>query len=510
MVGNAVHATRPEARFAEPPWNEQSAPWRQIDAQLQPDHLAREIRQAMPRLDLTALYNSYAGRGKTPHRPDLLLAIALFELRRGQRKPSQWWQDTHENCALWWLGFGIRPSRSCWYEFRERTEPLLDAMNTHVLHQAVNEDLTRVERGALDGSAVAANASRRRLLNAERLQQRVQQLQAAQHDDAQGEPPAEVPAWMAKTPRTRTAQHERYRQAQEHLAGLQAAHQQYSPSERRAPDKLVISTGDPEAALGMDKDHVFRPLYTIATVRDVDSPLIVSYDVFAQATDAGTFSPMLARTAQLTGHRLKEVLVDSGYVTGIDLALCAQAEITLYGPWKANDVSAPETPRLFTKAQFQWLPELETYRCPAGHLLKRVGRETCGRSGGREEVVVRYGVKTATCQACPLRPQCTTSHKVGRSIRRSEHEALILAHQAWMETASAKAVYRLRKQTIELVFADLKEHRGLRRFSGHGLGRVRTELALEVLVHNLLVLHRCLRQKHNEQKIESFPDERAA
>src|SRR6266700_5992737 len=133
--------------------------------------------------------------------------------------------------------------------------------------------------------------------------------------------------------------------------------------------KIVVSTGDPEAALGVDKDHVFRPLYTLQTIRDVDSPFILSYDVFAQATDAGTLPLMLERTEQLTGRRLKEVLADSGYVTGIDLALCAQAEITLYGPWKANDVHAPETPRLFTKAQFEWLPELENYRCPAGHLL---------------------------------------------------------------------------------------------------------------------------------------------
>jgi hypothetical protein len=37
-----------------------------------------------------------------------------------------------------------------------------------------------------------------------------------------------------------------------------------------------------------------------------------------------------------------------------------------------------------------------------------------------------------------------------------------------METTKAKAVYRLRGQTIELVFADVKEHRGLRRFSEGG------------------------------------------
>ena len=68
-----------------------------------------------------------------------------------------------------------------------------------------------------------------------------------------------------------------------------------------------------------------------------------------------------------------------------------------------------------------------------------------------------------------------------------------------METEQAKGVYRLRAQTIELVFADFKEHRGLRRFSGHGLGRVRTELALEVLVHNLFVLHRFSTQQNVEE-----------
>ena len=318
MLGKPSPNAQPVVRFAEPPWNEQSAPWRQIDAQLSSDHLAREIRQAMTHLDLTELYDSYTGRGKAPHRPDLMLAIVLFELRRGQRQPSQWFQDTQENCALWWLGYGIHPSRSCWYEFRDRTGPSLDCLNIHVLHQAVEAELTQVERGALDGSAVAANASRRRLINAERLQQRLHHLEAIRQDDAQGDAPAEVPAWMAKTPRSRTAQCERYLQAQEHLAGLQAANQHYSPSERRAPDKIVVSTGDPEAALGVDKDHVFRPLYTIQTVRDVDSPLILSYDVFAQATDAATLPPMLERTEQMTGRRLRDVLVDSGYVTGID------------------------------------------------------------------------------------------------------------------------------------------------------------------------------------------------
>ena len=54
-----------------------------------------------------------------------------------------------------------------------------------------------------------------------------------------------------------------------------------------------------------------------------------------------------------------------------------------------------------------------------------------------------------------------------------------------METAEAKALCKLRGQIAERIYADLKEHRQLRRFRRRGLVRCRTELGLNVLVHNL-------------------------
>jgi hypothetical protein len=116
----------------------------------------------------------------------------------------------------------------------------------------------------------------------------------------------------------------------------------------------------------------------------------------------------------------------------------------------------------------------------------------------------------ATCQSCPVRAQCTTSQKSGRRVQRSEHDDLIAAHRDWMETPEAKAVYRLRAQTIEIVFADVKEHRGLRRFSGHGLTRVRAEFALDVLLHNILVVHRSLSQRLNRETINDLTEDIAA
>ena len=306
------------ARFAAPPWNENSEPWLELEAQLPPGHLAREIREAMTCLDLTPLYLTYGGRGKAAHPPELMLAIVLFERRRGQRKPSQWYRDTQENVALWWLGFGIRPSRSCWYEFRDRAGACLDTLNAAVLHRAVDEQLTTAQRGALDGSAVAANASRRRLLHSEQLDHRLTQLEAVAQDEDTGEETGSLPGWMGNTPTGRHRQQDRYRQAQEQLTPLQAANARRPVAQRREPNKIVISPGDPEAALGLDKDHVFRPLYTVQTIRDVDSPLILAYEVFAQASDAATLLPMLGRLHDLTGCTLRELLVDCGYVMSQD------------------------------------------------------------------------------------------------------------------------------------------------------------------------------------------------
>jgi hypothetical protein len=86
---------------------------------------------------------------------------------------------------------------------------------------------------------------------------------------------------------------------------------------------------------------------------------------------------------------------------------------------------------------------------------------------------------------------------------------LIEAHRAKMETPEAKAIYRKRSRTVELRFADTKEHRGLRRFSGRGLERVRIEVGLCVLVHNLLAV-RAISQRKAAEAPDGTPCEEAA
>jgi transposase len=489
--------------FAEPPWDQDSPHWQDLDRELPVDHLARLVVERMAVFDLAPLLASYQGRGSKPYRPDLLLRIALIEIQRGRHSPTHWFKDTLENKALQWAGFGIRPSRSCWHSFYHRTAPFLLTLNGQVLEKAQEQGQTQAARAALDGTLVAANASRHRLLNQERLDQRLASLDAVMVQDAEveGEPVAPSgnatgaatpvtepqPGWMARTQEGQEAQKERYEKAREHLQELLSANAQRNPAKRLAPKKIVVSGGDPQAPLGRDKEKVFRPLYNVQLLCDLDSPFLLGYQVFAQTSDANTLGPMLERTADLVGKKPEVLLVDAGYVTGADLALCHAAAITLYGPWMENDYSKKADKHL-DKQQFAWLPEQNAYRCPQGQLLTPIGKERREHMDGRSEVQYRYRCAPVHCRACPVHPQCTSNPNRGRSLRRSEHEDLIVAHKVRMATPEAKTLYKLRRQTVELGFADFKVHRALRRFWGRGLARAEAQVGFAVLAHNLLAL----------------------
>jgi len=456
---------------------------------------------AMERMDWSDLYACYAGFGSPAIDPLLMLRVVLIELKLGRFRPQHWWRDTQENDGLKWAGFGIRPSRSAWYDFHDRVAGMLPGCHRKLISQAIKEGVTTAAQASLDGSTFEANASRHRLVNQECLSRRKAELAAACAAD-QAQQPVEPPRWMAKTPITRAEQHVRYERAERRLGELQAVNARQERRRRRDPKKIVVSPSDPEAALGWDKLHVFRPLYNVQLLCDLNSPLILAFEVLPQATDAGTFKLMLHKLLAIPGVALRDLLVDAGYVTANHLALCARAGVTLYGPWQENDASQLRRQKscekkLLGKQQFAWHAEEQVYVCPQGHRLPWIGQQKRPQADGEINVMHSYRCSPVHCCACPLNKRCTTNPKRGRAVKRSEHEPLIDAHRARMATEEAKALYRRRKQTVELGFADVKQHRALRRFPRRGLLRARTHLGLLVLVHNLLEYHAALTATHS-------------
>jgi len=73
-----------------------------------------------------------------------------------------------------------------------------------------------------------------------------------------------------------------------------------------------------------------------------------------------------------------------------------------------------------------------------------------------------------------------------RASRRWPHRNALRERLA---SADGKALYRLRKQTVEPVFGQIKGARGFRQFLRRGLAPVGAEWALLCTAHNLLKLH---------------------
>ena len=82
-------------------------------------------------------------------------------------------------------------------------------------------------------------------------------------------------------------------------------------------------------------------------------------------------------------------------------------------------------------------------------------------------------------------PGADPAHK--RASRRWPHRNVMRER---LQSADGKAIYKLRKQTGEPVFGQIKEARGLRQFLRRGLAAVDSEWTMACTVHNLLKLQK--------------------
>lgn len=488
------HGKDADHRFAELPWDEHTPRWQGIDQCLPADHLARQVNELVEELDLAGLFATYSGRGSKALWPDLLLKLVVYEMQRGQLSPAQWFLDARENEPVQWLLFGMKPSRTALYEFLDRLQGFWDDWNEQVLHKAQELGLPVGDRVAVDGTLIAALASRHRMVNQKTLTERLELLQQTVSAESQSQPIESPLGWMAKHSPTRESQLARYQQAQTRMDQLQAENAKRSSSKRKKPEKVVVSVSEPDAVPGRDKLKTFRPLYNVQLMYDLDSAFITAYELFVRQNDAGTIGPMLDRSVELTGKKPCVALGDSAYAGGPDLALCEQAGVTIYAPVSENDLSEAKRkkqklPRI-PKRDFAWLSAEQTYRCPEGHLL--IPRRTFSqeRSNDRTVLQTTYRCPSEHCMTCPRQEACTPSPQLGRSISRLQHEDLVDELRARMETPEAKGLYKLRHQTIELRYADLKQHRQLRRFNHYGPRRARAQIGAAVLAYNLMILQK--------------------
>ena len=77
------------------------------------------------------------------------------------------------------------------------------------------------------------------------------------------------------------------------------------------------------------------------------------------------------------------------------------------------------------------------------------------------------------------------------------------AISAKMRTAAARAIYKIRQQTVEPVFGDIKGNKGIREFLTRGIQSVRTEFNLACTARNIKRIWSTLRDKKGEATLSA-------
>jgi transposase len=164
---------------------------------------------------------------------------------------------------------------------------------------------------------------------------------------------------------------------------------------------------------------------------------------------------------------------DTAYGTIEIIKALEDAHIRAYVPLPDWEHMTP----FYGSSRFSYDAEHDRYLCPQGQLLLPSRREYQAQK-------VEYRADATTCNACPLKAQCTSSNH-GRQLHRSFFADYLERVKGYHQTDAYQKAMNKRKVWVEPLFAEAKDWHGMRRFRLRELWRVNCEALVTASGQNL-------------------------
>jgi len=425
----------------------------------------RVIDAFVETLDLAALkFSKVAAEemGRPPYAPGDLLKLYLYGYLHRVRSSRRLEAEAERNVQVMWLINRLTPSFKTIADFRKDHAAAIIGVCRSFIRFCREQSLFGAELLAIDGTKVAAVASRKQVITPKRIEKinaaidrKIAGYLASMDEADREEPrPSGAPADVAAAIEALKAQKLQLQGQAEELAagGLK---------------QLVVS--EPEAKL-MRTPHGHAVAYNAQIAVDARHKLIVAFELTNEGNDYRQLHPMAAQGKEAVGADKMTAVADTGYSTGEQGALCEQDGITAVVP-RAETVN-PNGKQYFSRDKFTYDPASDSWRCPAEATLNLY--KTSDTQNKKEYT-------TEACGSCPLKPQCTKAERrvIVRDFYEDAREAMhrrAIADPSWMKH---------RREMAEHPFGTMKWLMGHPRFLLRGLLKAKAELALSVLSYNL-------------------------
>jgi transposase len=434
-------------------------PWKIDEAQLLPasvqdyvakDHLARfVVSLARESLDLSRIVASYASSlGQPPFHAVMMVALLLYAYSVGVYSSRRIAKACRERVDFMLIVANDAPDFRTISDFRKRHLQALAGLFVQVLQLCERAGLVKLGHVALDGTKIAANASKHKAMSYVGMKKREAELQAevdgwldaaeaadAEEDrlygrDKRGD---ELPDWVAdkakrlakirqakaaleaeaKAAAEAKAKVEREAEEKRRAAGRKKSGKPAAPRSGEPQARAQRNFTDPDSRILKTKDGFIQGYNAQAAV-DGEAQVIVAHGLTPGMSDQGQLVALVDGIEQNLARKPKEASADAGYLSEANLAALRHRRINAY---------------------------------------------------------------VATGRA-----------KHPAAAKRSTAGPLTQAMRSKLRRAGWRSRYRLRKQIVEPVFGQIKQARGFRQFLLRGVEKVRAEWAMICTAHNLLKL----------------------
>lgn len=428
---------------------------------LPPDHLARFIADVISQLDLSMISARYGTRGGAPYAPELLFGLLVYGYATGVFSSRKIERATHESAPFRFLAGNLHPDHDTIATFRKTFLPELYDLFVQVLLLAQAMGVLKLGTISLDGTKIHADASKskavsyKRLLDLElHLRAEVTALFALGAQADQGSHTQRVPDGLvvANEIGLRETRLERLAEAK---AVLQARAKHRDAREQEEYDAKVRER-EAETQRTGKPPRGRPPTPPTPGPRDTDQYNFTDPEsrIMKNSTDQGFDQHYNAQAA---------VEQDSLLIVGTSLSNHAndQAEVVPTLDAISPAVGRPDAAALDTG--YFSAANIETLQGRGIEPYIATGREPHHRNW--EEYFAE----------APAPPPADASPKEQMAYK--------------LRTAVGKAIYRLRKCTVEPVIGIIKEVLGFRQFSLRGVAGAAGEWCLVSLAWNLKRLH---------------------
>ena len=421
-------------------------------------HLAYFLVDVVQELDLSEIYASYDGSqgGRPGFDPRLMVGLLLYGYCLGITSSRKLEKASYESVPFRVLAANQHPDHDTIAEFRRRHLDALSRLFVQVLLLCQQAGLVKLGHVALDGTKMRANASKHKAMSYGRMKEKIAELETQVQEllseaeavdaaeDAQhgkGRRGDELPEEL----RQRQQRLEKIREAKAALeAEAQAAAERSKSSQEKAPgsaDEGEEAEAASPVAPSPPADKAQRN-FTDPDSRIMKDGATKSFEQGYNCQAAVDSQEQVIVAAQVTQQANDKQQVEP---------LVEQMKVNLKGSLP-REVSADAG--YYSEENVKYLEgqKIDAYVAP-----------------GRQ--------KHGAAQAAPrgrIPSSATPKERMARKLR----------------TVKGKRKYGKRKATVEPVFGQIKEARGLRRFLLRGLKAVQAEWNLICLTHNLLKLFR--------------------